>query len=79
MSQDHETLRKNSKEIEAYLTRHCTIPNGVILVEAGDTRGIFTTFEKAIAFAKSLGRKSDLSTHMLDDPEFMDGPSMKMH
>lgn len=79
MSQDRETLRTKGKEFEAYLTRHCTIPNGVILVEAGDTRGVFTTFEKAIAFAKSLGRNSDLSAHMLDDPEFMDGPSMKMH
>lgn len=80
MSQDRETDRKNSKEAEAYLIRHCTAPDGVILVEAEDNRGVFTTFEKAIAFARAQrGQQVEFSLHFLDDPEFTNRSSRNMH
>lgn len=74
-----EKRRKDTEEAKAYLTRHCFTPNGVILVDAEDGRGVFTTFEGAMAFARSRTGACDLSAHVLDDPEFVELPSIKTH
>lgn len=74
-----EKASDQHKQLEQYLIRHCARPNGVILVDAGETFGIFTSYELAIEFAKSCGSTCEFTPQMLDNPDFFSAPSKAVH
>jgi len=79
MSQRQEEIQWNGKDIESYLTRHCSMENGVILVHGEDVYAVFTSLEKAMAFVKSRKAPCDLMPIMMDDPDYTESPSILLH